>query len=1596
MKCSWIYKNKKFNSELELDDFLLNKGEELYSIYGDSVFSKSTPQMYVMKQCEDLKEKGSQELKKKFKQKHDKNIVGDNDIEYEDVEDPYVGVTKFLSGLINQETGKLFFPNFIPDEGMVNGQKVEGYFPRKYQLWENNVFTTREIQDFFDGDKQKSKQNFTRDQLQEFRKILENKWEQQGLIGTEIHKVLYNIFKTSQKGTEMYKLSEEQLFDYIKDKINSDLLSEDNLRDIISYGKRLYKKITDQIGEDLTFYPEFIVWGNYIDNTGTEKEVLGKIDLLAVDKLGNIHIFDYKTSPDDFSKPFDSEEGYSSVKVQAFKYQLSTYNLLLQQLGIGGPSTKIYVAPIQLLNFKRDEDKWGFNKIKAYPEYFKNILDSLSESAKIEADLKQYFKDISTPDIGIENFLTTYDENVKKFFNDVPSDGTYTEEDINSLIKNRAAQNKETGIWEYKTGRGNLKTFKTREDLYNWLKNYLEYNKIYIESFTKKLVSVIDNYQEDIPILQNDNYSTYEFKDGYATWINEIFKKYYSDDYKIINTEMAKQLQNLGIILVENVNIHTVDAIKISNSVLYGYKVQTKGQKKISSKFVVDVEEESNPNSKILESLNGNIELMTTMLALNEVPGDTLRGKTINEIRVINPNLNSSISAPQEQLMYTFNRLDYYSQSKGNGIKKNNFKNLIKLNNSYDLFINEYRYIIRKHMNQQDRRWKSFISATSNYDKIITGIENPIEFESDLRNLIKDMEKHFPELQGDIKDVESTNDVVMLYKRAISALSYIKGIDYVQQYTKSDRLLDSVHIFKSGVSGTRIDNPGNLKNKNLNKATELTTRGYQNVRERLEDTKIEIRKAVEQLKKRKNFGFLKSHTFGNKADLFRNLYRKVDGDFWFKDENDSSLIQEERDLLKLALRLINKNRYGTLSDAELQVMKDKSPSKYYKVPLTPGKANSYISVNGLKNTLKHKLKSLTPANIKQEFINKEENLLGTIDAPNHALNSANIWKMTTMFDAGESEKSRQDLLNTYQEGYFEHDLETLLLKHSFSYLQKEVMDDILPLIKAGVLDIQYQQTMAGTRNYFQEDIDYLMDYVKNKIHNKSLVDDKFKAIMGYKSKIMRLTSAMALGFNPKQLYQEIEGLWKDIKLVITKPDGKYSFSSQDMTKSFFDVFKEAFHFGNVRSKLELINEYYALNDMDMEPNTYAERLIDDKSLLYNFQTLCFRFASRPDFYNRLAIFESHMRADGCWEAHSVVDGKLVYDWKLDKRFNKLAKLIESNSNFESVESQIRNSSNKELKKQLALYKVYINQMAKEGTKIKQSDGTYRLIQEGDILPKAYTTQQSEAYKSISDMLYGYYAHEKKALIQSELAGSLLLQMYTYWSGKKNQYLAPGSPKVMGRYEQLERNGKLYFLDENGNPTEDEKITGIPYMVWKGQFQEGILVTLNHMKKLLQQGFAEEGLVGGLSKGRKLWDEEMFGDEVDPNLRTAYLYNLKAISYDIAIWMLIGQWAARNILSLSKQYVKENEADNLSQALTNEALMLGSNLLKSSAMDFNFMESIGGRGIDWTPFSISMMTNTYNNARLFLMGKQDFLKSFEKSVSGARQLHELTDYLFREN
>ena len=65
------------------------------------------------------------------------------------------------------------------------------------------------------------------------------------------------------------------------------------------------------------------------------------------------------------------------------------------------------------------------------------------------------------------------------------------------------------------------------------------------------------------------------------------------------------------------------------------------------------------------------------------------------------------------------------------------------------------------------------------------------------------------------------------------------------------------------------------------------------------------------------------------------------------------------------------------------------------------------------------------------------------------------------------------------------------------------------------------------------------------------------------------------------------------------------------------------------------------------------------------------------------------------------------------------------------------------------------------------------------LPRAYTNKEAESMKSLGDDIYGYYSHEKKSMIMAGMIGSMWLQFKTYWSGKKNQYLAPGGVRLRG-------------------------------------------------------------------------------------------------------------------------------------------------------------------------------------------------------------------------
>jgi hypothetical protein len=156
-------------------------------------------------------------------------------------------------------------------------------------------------------------------------------------------------------------------------------------------------------------------------------------------------------------------------------------------------------------------------------------------------------------------------------------------------------------------------------------------------------------------------------------------------------------------------------------------------------------------------------------------------------------------------------------------------------------------------------------------------------------------------------------------------------------------------------------------------------------------------------------------------------------------------------------------------------------------------------------------------------------------------------------------------------------------------------------------------------------------------------------------------------------------------------------------------------------------------------------------------------------------------------------------------------------------------------------------------------------------------------------MYGYYDTTKKSMMQATFIGGLMMQMRTFWSGKKNQYFAPGGIKSQGKWVYMtDPDGKelFYAEDENGNIDYDaplkyegeEGCSKVHVMQWKGKFEEGIMLTVYDVLK--QAHFNPMNLIKAIK-------EKCNNEEIDPDVLQTYRANLKAFAFDIAMLIMLG-------------------------------------------------------------------------------------------------------------
>lgn len=1605
MSCTYNLRGKIFNSEYALDDFLLSVDKH-YEEMGDLVFQLTKPQASRRQAVLSLDSK-VRTLYKNGKVKRESTTSDIGDTSYK-VDKPYIGVSDFLKYFMDA-SGDPIFKNFNEDDYWA--EKRKDWASMAY--WNSPDATDYEKDQVFQGGEPFAITDEST--FQNVKSRIKELWKQQSYLGTATHDVMHAYWDLvrQRKGEVLTDLT--GMVDYVREKINrnvsdevainlNDLLTDQQITQIIQHAINIHNELREKFAivnpvtkqkEYPTFLSEVgLVTG--VEYEGKPTEMVGVSDLLVIDARGDIHVIDYKTSP----KPYSQ---YNKYKQKTFYYQLATYRRMLERnINISGKSGT-YVIPIQFQDFKYENGEISFSNVlsgnNAVDEsgniigsYLEELPIYIGEEAQgIMQNLNRLMPVTKVVDATTEEILDKNKKFVDECFTSYADEQTLTVEKVRAKIerqhKGKITKGK-NNKYVYQIGNKNI-IANSDVELIEKVKKELEDAATFPQWNTQGLKKILSESQEKGTNKLGDLHSMKRLKKGGEEGsLQEKLSRYTTNEWKVIDVDPA--LDALGIIILKNMRTDQIDVIKVS-SVTYQELSEpvklgatTRDASKnsmLTGNFESDVQQQQRPKSLILPSNYGNIELMQTMDVLNMLPKlfDN-NSAALGEIIVVDLKKDDAMEASNKELLYNYNELcKLRSKHNKQTYEKNNFdKETIKVLDKIELLKRQYNEVMHRE-NEDKQKWAKLKSCTSLFDNFAG---NNIKLRRELLKLIAALEENYSLRPDQFKRYkESESPQHRLYYNALMAIAEIDGIDFRQQVSDHDSWFQR-GVF--GLAGSMYDNPGNMQSSTLNYVSQQVNIAYQNVRDDITKLNAELRNKLNKLKQEKEYTWLYTRTIGNQTDLYKDMFQDVPGKFLFKNPFDSSskLSDAEREFLQFAVLTINANRYSNINSVEdlIHEMEKHGEEKYLQVPLTKGTTASRISVDGLLDTCKNKLKAVIPG--KQLLETIKQNVEGFIsndaDESYDAARNGELWEMTNYFEAGENENVRTGWFSDPDKGvgFFEHNLETLVLKHAFAHSMKENMDNVFPVIKAARVHLSMQGIIANEN--FEQDIKYLTDFIKAKIFNLSLHEDHMRPVMYVIGEMMAITSKMALAFNPRQLYQMLDGIWKDIALVWRKPDGETSFTKKNMMDSFFWIYKENLsHFGDTKSLGELINEQYGINDMDM--NTYNEKISSDNVGLFNFWTVGFRFASRPDFYNRMTLFGAQMRGDGCFDAHYIENGRLKYDWTKDKRFSIFA------ANYNNPAMQ----NDPEFKKQKALYIATAKQF--EAEHAKNDDGTeFELnLENPQALPKAYTVQQSESMKALSDLTYGYYSHEKKSLVQSTSIGAMFLQMATYWSSKKNQYLAPGGVRMQGRMKQYVENGvpMWHEVDANGVPTDKmtTENTGVPFMQWSGQWQEGILMTLINMAADI---WTVDGSVP--EKFKNVWDK--YYNNEDENLKKAYRNNLKHGFVDLVGFAFLGSLVSPSLLNATKEYIKDVGNDTFQDAFVNNCLLNTAHMFSSSTNDFNAFSSLLGKGLEWTPFSISSMGRTVQNLSRMISGDTDLYDGMLKMFSATRGQEPLFDYI----
>lgn len=220
-----------------------------------------------------------------------------------------------------------------------------------------------------------------------------------------------------------------------------------------------------------------------------------------------------------------------------------------------------------------------------------------------------------------------------------------------------------------------------------------------------------------------------------------------------------------------------------------------------------------------------------------------------------------------------------------------------------------------------------------------------------------------------------------------------------------------------------------------------------------------------------------------------------------------------------------------------------------------------------------------------------------------------------------------------------------------------------------------------------------------------------------------------------------------------------------------------------KEKIDLLMDQYGIFNLSMSELTNGHRRYGNKSI-FRLKYL-YGMLNTGDWMTRSQIMVAQMLKHGNWDAHSVVDGKLVYDENKDARFN-------GNGLDAEKGKVLKESTMRELEQQ----------------GVSSVDGK---------LPRAYGTTEANYLKNMSDSIIGGFDRESRALYSFLSFGKFIGLFKTWLPARLN---AMFDTKFTSQL-----NKDLHF---------EKKPDGSYAAVWTGREMEGMLHTFLYMKWYIQK------------------------------------------------------------------------------------------------------------------------------------------------------------------